>query len=331
MKELTISGSPHLHGNESVKNIMWGVVLAMVPAMLVSFWYFGLPAVTITLVAIVSCVGFEYLISKYILQIVPSITDGSAVITGILLSFNVPSNLPAWEMVVGSLVAIGIAKMAFGGLGKNWINPALAARVFMLVSFPVDMTSWPVPQPLFSGVDGLTGATSLGILKEGLAKGETVSAIATQLPDYARMFWGQIGGSLGEVSAAAILLGGLYLLWRRIISWHIPFSYLMTVVVFTGILWIINPEMYIDPLFHLLAGGLMLGAFFMATDMVTSPMTHAGQLVFGLGCGVLTVLIRLWGAYPEGVSFAIILMNAATPLINLGFKPKRFGEEKAHE
>ncbi len=331
MKLLTVSGSPHLHDQESVRSIMWGVVIAMIPAFLVSLWYFGIPALTITLTGIVSCVVFEYLISKFILKTEPSVTDGSAVVTGMLLAFNVPASLPAWEMVVGSMVAIGIVKMAYGGLGKNWINPALAARVFMLVSFPVDMTSWPVPHPPFVAVDALTGATSLGILREGLAKGETLSTISAQLPDYSQMFMGQIGGSLGEVSAAAIILGALYMMWRKIITWHIPISYIATVFVFTGIMWMVNPEIYIDPVFHLLAGGLMLGAFFMATDMVTSPMTYSGQLVYGLGCGVLTVLIRLWGAYPEGVSFAIILMNAATPLINRGFKPKRFGEEPAHE
>jgi electron transport complex protein RnfD len=323
---LTVSGSPHVHGEQSVKKIMWGVVIALIPAMLVSFWYFGLPAIIVTLTAVISCLVFEYLIQKYILKETPTITDGSAVITGILLAFNVPSSLPLWQMIIGSLVAIGIAKMTFGGLGKNPFNPALVGRVFLLISFPVDMTTWPKPVPVWTLADAVTGPTSLGVLKEGLAKGDTVSQLASHLPSMQNLFIGGVGGSLGEVSALALIIGGIYMLIRRIISWHIPVSYILTVAIFTGIMWNINPERYINPLFHLFAGGLMLGAIFMATDMVTSPMSYSGMIIFGIGCGVLTVLIRLWGAYPEGVSFAILIMNALVPLINKGFKPKRFGE-----
>jgi len=326
MNLLTVSGSPHVHGDQSLKKIMWGVVIAMIPAMLVSFWYFGLPAIIITLTAVISCLVFEYLIQKFLLKQQPSVTDGSAVITGILLAFNVPSSLPLWQMVIGALVAIGIAKMSYGGLGKNPFNPALVGRVFLLISFPVDMTNWPLAKPVWTLVDAVSGPTSLGILKEGLAKGETVSQLTSQLPSLQDMFTGGIGGSLGEVSAAALIIGGLYMIFRKIISWHIPVSYIATVAVFTAIMWKINPEHYINPIFHLMAGGLMLGAIFMATDMVTSPMTYQGMLIYGIGCGVLTVLIRLWGSYPEGVSFAILIMNAVTPLINKGFKPKRFGE-----
>lgn len=256
----------------------------------------------------------------------PSITDGSAVVTGLLLAFNVPSSLPWWQMVIGSMVAIGIAKMSYGGLGKNPFNPALAGRVFMLISFPVDMTSWPIPVQNWFTIDALTGPTSLGILKEGLANGETLSQLSVKLPTYTNLFIGQVGGSLGEVSAAALIIGGIYMLYRKIITWHIPVAYIATTVLFTGILWMVNPEQYIDPIFHLLAGGLLLGAIFMATDMVTSPMTNKGMIVYGLGCGVLTVLIRVWGSYPEGVSFAILIMNAVVPLINKGFKPSRFGK-----
>jgi electron transport complex protein RnfD len=225
------------------------------------------------------------------------------------------------------MVAIGVAKMSFGGLGRNPFNPALVGRVFMLISFPVDMTLWPLPiQNRFILTDAITGPTSLGIVKEGVKNGETLTQLASQVPDYTSMFMGGIGGSLGEVSAAALIIGGIYMLYKKIITWHIPVSYLLTVFIFTGSLWLINPEQYIDPVFHLLAGGLMLGAIYMATDMATSPMTSKGMLVYGLGCGVLTVLIRVWGAYPEGVSFAILIMNAVTPLINKGFKPARFGE-----
>jgi len=327
MQLFTVSGSPHVHNDQSVHKTMWGVVLALVPALLVSLWYFGLGALVTTAIAVLSCVIIEFAIAKYMLKEQPTISDGSAVVTGILLAFNVPSSIPWWQLVIGSIVAIGVAKMSFGGLGRNPFNPALIGRVFMLISFPVDMTLWPLPaQNRFALVDALTGPTSLGVVKEGVKNGETISQLSSQLPDYVSMLMGNMGGSLGEVSAAALLLGGGYMLYKKIISWHIPVSYLFTVFVFTGILWLINPEQYIDPVFHMLAGGLILGAVFMATDMVTSPMTWKGMLVFGFGCGILTVLIRVWGAYPEGVSFAILIMNAVAPLINKGFKPTRFGE-----
>lgn len=324
---LTVSGSPHIHGDQSVKKIMWGVVIALVPATMVSFWYFGIGALLITAVSVASCLIVEYLIQRFAFKQKSTINDGSAVITGILLALNVPSNLPVWMIVVGAIVSIGVAKMTYGGLGKNPFNPALVGRVFMLISFPVDMTSWPLPNVnRMVLVDAITGPTSLGVVKEGLAKGDSMSDILSQTPSYMDMFLGNMGGSLGEVSAIALILGGIFMLLRKIISWHIPVSYIFTVFAFTGILYLIDPTRYIDPVFHLLAGGLMLGAIFMATDMVTSPMTKGGMLVFGLGCGLLTVLIRVWGAYPEGVSFAILIMNALVPLINKGFKPKNFGE-----
>lgn len=327
MNLITISGSPHVYSPISVQKIMWSVVIALFPALLVSFYYFGIGAVSVTLTAVLFCVLFEYCIQKFAMKEKPTINDGSAVITGILLAFNVPSNLPLWQLIIGCLVAIGVAKMTYGGLGKNPFNPALVGRVFLLISFPVDMTSWPLPfTNNFVMTDAITGPTALGILKEGLNNGETVSQLASRLPDYQQMFMGNIGGSLGEVSAIALLLGGIYLIFKKIITWHIPVAYILTVFIFTGILFLINPERYIDPVFHLLGGGLMLGAIFMATDMVTSPMTTKGMAVFGVGCGVLTVLIRVYGAYPEGVSFAILIMNACVPLINRGFKPKRFGE-----
>jgi len=330
MQLLTVSGSPHVHADQPVQKIMWGVVLALVPAYLVSLWYFGLGALIASLVAVITCLITEYLITRFMLKQESTVGDGSAVVTGLLLAFNVPSNIPWWQLVIGSIFAIAVAKMSFGGLGKNPFNPALAGRVFMLISFPVDMTSWPLPlQNRFVLVDALTGPTSLGIVKDGVKSGEALEKLSSQVPGYLDMFIGGIGGSLGEVSALAILLGGIYMLFRKIITWHIPVSYLMSVVLFTGILWLVDPQVYVDPVFHLLAGGLMLGAVFMATDMATSPMTPSGMLIYGLGCGVLTVLIRVWGAYPEGVSFAILIMNAATPLINKGFKPKRFGAKTA--
>ncbi len=324
MALFTVSGSPHIHNNQSVPKIMWTVVLALTPALLASFYFFGWSALLLTMIAVVSCCAVEYLLTKFLLKTQPSLHDGSAVITGILLAFNVPSGLPWWIMVLGSLVAIGVAKASYGGLGKNLFNPALVGRVFLLISFPNDMTSWPVPGGNFHS-DALTGATPLGILRDGLKQGESLLRISNALPDNANLFLGHIGGSLGEISAVALLLGALLLFVRKIITWHIPVAYLGTVAVFTGILWLVNPALYINPLFHLLTGGLILGAFFMATDLTTSPMTGKGMLIYGFGCGVITVLIRVWGAYPEGVSFAILLMNAATPLINKYCKPERFG------
>jgi len=316
-----------VHAGQPVQKIMWGVVIALVPAYLVSLWYFGLGALIASIIAVATCVAVEYLIARYILKQEATVWDGSAVVTGLLLAFNVPSNIPWWQLIIGSFVAIAVAKMSFGGLGKNPFNPALVGRVFMLISFPVDMTSWPLPlQNRFVLADAVTGPTSLGIVKEGVKNGESISQLASAIPSQMDMFLGGIGGSLGEVSALALLVGGAYMLFKKIITWHIPASYLLSVIIFTGILHLIDNQTYIDPVFHLLAGGLMLGAIFMATDMATSPMTPAGMLVYGLGCGVLTVLIRVWGAYPEGVSFAILIMNAVTPLINKGFKPKRFGE-----
>jgi electron transport complex protein RnfD len=328
---LTISGSPHTHGDTSIKQIMWGVVIALVPALLVSFWYFGIGAILVTVVAIISCVATEYLIQRFMLKEEPTLSDGSAVITGLLLAMNVPSNLPWWMVIIGSVICIGVAKMSFGGLGKNPFNPALIGRVFLLISFPVAMTSWPLPlQNRFILVDAVTGPTSLGVIKEGLGKGDAISTLMSKVPSYTDMLIGNMGGSLGEVSALAILLGGAYMIFRRIITWHIPVSYILTVFLFAWILYLVDPAHYIDPVFHLLAGGLMLGAVFMATDMVTSPMSPTGMLVFGFGCGILTMLIRVWGAYPEGVSFAILIMNALVPLINKGFKPARFGKEVKH-
>ncbi len=327
MNLLTVSGSPHIHGDESVKKIMYGVIIALIPAMIVSIYVFGLAAIILILTSVISCVLFEYLIQKYLIKGELTITNGSAIITGILLAFNVPSNLPIWMMVIGALVAIGIGKMTFGGLGKNPFNPALVGRVFLLISFPVQMTSWPLPGKFSSIItDAITGPTPLGIVKEGVAKGDVISSLMQKVPGYWDLFLGNCGGSLGEVSAAALILGGIYMLLKKIITWHTPVAFIGTVFIFTGILWLVNPERFVDPLFHLLTGGLMLGAIFMATDIVTTPMTGNGKLIFGIGCGIITVLIRVFGAYPEGVSFSILIMNAFVPLINRACKPKKFGK-----
>jgi electron transport complex protein RnfD len=329
MNLLRVSGSPHVHTDNSVKSIMYGVIYAMIPAMLVSVYFFGIDAVRIILFSVISCLLVEYLLQKYVVKTEVTIWDGSAIITGILLAFNVPSNLPWWIIVIGAIISIGVAKISFGGLGKNIFNPALVGRVFLLISFPVQMTSWPVPKPIGGQAltDAVTGPTPLGIMKEGLAAGKSVQEIMPAIPDYVQnLMTGFQGGSLGEVSAIALVLGALYMLYRKIITWHIPGAYLGSVIIFSGILWLADPTQFVDPLFHLVTGGLILGVFYMATDMVSSPMSPKGQLVFGAGAGILTILIRVFGAYPEGVSFAILIMNAFVPLIDRAFKPVRFGE-----
>jgi electron transport complex protein RnfD len=310
---------------------MFGVVIALAPALAASVYFFGTGAIIVTLVSVLACVATEYLIQKFILKTKPSVSDGSAVVTGLLLAFNVPSNLPVFIIIIGAIISIGVAKMTFGGLGSNPFNPALVGRVFLLISFPVQMTSWPVPSGFKTGyLDAVTGATPLGIMSEGIKNGEAVAALMEKVPSHMQLFYGYMGGSMGEIAAVALLLGGIYMIIRKIITWHIPVTILLTVAVFTGILWAVDPTKYADPLFHLLTGGIMLGAIFMATDYVTSPMTAKGMIIYGIGIGVITVLIRTWGAYPEGVSFAILIMNAFVPLLNMYIKPKRFGKEVKH-
>ncbi len=319
----TVSPSPHVHSDDSTRKIMYRVVYAMIPALLWSVFVFGLDALRVTLIAVAACLAFEYLIQKYLMKITPSVTDGSALVTGILLAFNVPANLPWWIIVIGALAAIGIGKLSFGGLGHNIFNPALVGRVFLLISFPVQMTAWPVNKQ--AEVDGLTSATPLGIIKEGLTNGTPVAQISEQLPATTDMLLGNIGGSLGEISALLLVLGGLYMLFKKVITWHIPVSVIVSVAAIAAAFWMVDPQNYINPVYHVLTGGLMLGAIYMATDMVSSPMTPKGQIIYGVGIGVITISIRLFGAYPEGISFAILIMNAFTPLINTYVKPKRFG------
>ncbi len=310
---------------------MSGVVIALMPALLVSTWFFGWAALMVTFISVASCVLFEYLIQKFLLKKESSINDGSAIVTGLLFAFCLPVNLPVGLIILGALVSIGVAKMTFGGLGNNPFNPALVGRVFLFLSFPVQMTTWPVPKGFSTSyADAVTGSTPLSILNESYDKvpiDALLSDPSSGLPDYTQALIGNMGGSFGEVAAIGILLGLIWLLAKKIITWHIPVSILGTVALFSGILWLANPEANVDPLYHLLTGGLLLGAVFMATDYVTSPMSNKGMIVYGVGIGVLTVLIRRFGAYPEGVQFAILIMNAFTPLINNYIKPSRFGEE----
>lgn len=320
-KRLVVSPSPHVHGRESAQRIMIDVLIALAPALLVSAWVFGPRVILITAVSVACCVLFEYLIQRFLIKGPVTVNDFSAVVTGVLLAYNLPAGIPLWIVAIGALVAIGVGKMTFGGLGRNPFNPALVGRVFLLISFPVAMTAFP---PL---ADAVSGATPLTAMKAAMSGGAPL-AEAMGMFTWQDMLAGFKGGSFGEVSAAALLLGGVYLLIRRVISWHIPVAVLGSMAVFTGILWWIDPDAYMSPLFHILAGGAVLGAVYMATDYSTSPMTKKGMAIFGIGIGVITVLIRNWGAYPEGMSFAILIMNAFVPLIDKYITPKRFGAVK---
>jgi len=322
MDKLIVSPAPHVHNSDSVRRNMMNVIIALCPALIVATIAFGWGAIITTAISVASCVLFEWLITKFLLKQSSHICDCSAILTGLLLAFNLPSNLPWWIVVIGALVAIGVGKMSFGGLGQNPFNPALVGRVFLLISFPVQMTTWPRPLGFESSyLDAETGATPLALMKQAVKAGESF-----ELDNFMDCFLGMMGGSLGEVSAVALLIGGIYLLCTKTITWHIPVSILATVALLTAILSACG--IGAGPAEHLLTGGLMLGAIYMATDYVTSPMTHLGQIIYGIGIALIVVIIRTWGAYPEGMSFAILIMNAVTPLLNQYIHPKRFGEKK---
>lgn len=295
---------------------MWTVVIALMPALAVAIWVFGISALNVVLVSLIACLGSEWLIDRFLFNRKSTLTDGSALITALLLAFNLPSILPWWMVVIGGIVAIGIGKMSFGGLGCNIWNPALVGRVFLLISFPAAMTTWPT-EVASVGADGISGASQI-------SSGATVLSVLNggeghiTSHEYLDMAVGHMNGSLGEVGSIAILIGGIFLLLTRVITWHIPVSVLASAAFFS---WVFGG----NPVVDLLAGGLMLGAVFMATDYVTSPMTHTGQLIFGFFIGLITIIIRRYGAYPEGVSFAILLMNSFTPLINRYCRPSLFG------
>ena len=327
MKKLIVSPAPHAHSSDTTQRLMRDVIIALLPAFAASVYIFGWGALFVGAVSVLSCVCVEFAIQKWMMRTKPQTSDLSAVVTGLLLAMNLPSNSPWWMVLIGSIVAIGIAKMSFGGLGKNPFNPALVGRVFLLISFPVQMTNWVLPRSL-AATDATSGATPLAIMKEGLANGLSVEQIIdTNNFSYLEMLFGRIGGAAGEVSAIALLLGFAYLLFRRVIRPHIPLAIFITIFIFSGALWLINPAKFVDPLFHLLTGGILLGSIFMATDYVTSPMSPRGMIIFGVGIGLLTILIRVFGSYPEGISFAILIMNATVPLLNKYVKPKRYGKE----
>ncbi len=331
---LKVSTAPHMFTPQDTKSIMRDVVLALLPAACVGVFNFGLNALIVIISSVASCVMWEYLTVRYLFKKNSTINDFSAIITGLLLAFNLPATIPVWMILVGSFMAIVVGKMAFGGLGKNIFNPALVGRVFLFISFPVQMTMWMKPNwKDFLNTEIQTGATTLGILKHIDASSSATSLTygnsdLSNIPDYWHMFIGYTGGCIGEVSALALLLGGIYLLHKRVITWHIPFYYLSSVFLITSVMWLITHDIKYDPLTHLLSGGLMLGAIFMATDYATTPMTQKGKIIFALGCGILTVIIRLYSAYPEGVSFAILIMNAFAPLIDKFYYTRVYGTRK---
>lgn len=318
MNKLLISPSPHIHSKTSTTSLMRDVVIALLPTVIVSILFYGWSEVMVLAVSVVSCLLMEYLITRFLLKKPNTLCDWSAAVTGVLLALNLPATSPWWMVVVGAIVAIGVAKMTFGGLGQNVFNPALVGRVFLLISFPVAMTNWAPVKGFIPGVDASTGSTLLGMVKEGGIEAlEGTSYLSTLLLN--------IGGSAGELSALAILAGFVYLLARKVIRPHITLSIWLTVIVFSGIMWLIDPSQYTDPIFNLLTGGMLLGSVFMATDYVTSPMSAKGGIIFGVGIGLITMLIRYFGSYPEGMSFAILIMNATVPLINKFCKSKKFG------
>jgi len=311
-KKLVVSNSPHIRGGETISNIMGHVLIALAPAAAAALFFFGLAALEVMVLCTVGCVAVEEIWNKCAGR-KPTWKDGSAALTGLLLAMNLSAGAPWWICLLGALLAIGLGKQIFGGLGFNPFNPALVARVALLIGFPQLMTSWVVPQAgKFMACDALTGATPLG------ASGAAVSSIHN-------LFIGNVGGCLGETSAVALIIGGIYLLMKKLIKWQVPAAFIGTVALISAVVHFFNPEMTQPPLYHILAGGLLIGAFFMATDMVTSPMTANGALIFGFGCGLITSVIRIWGGYPEGVSFSILFMNALTPLIDRSTIGKPFG------
>ena len=304
-----MSTSPHMNSEQTTQNIMRDVIIALSPAAFAALCFFGINALIVLITSVSACVFFEYFLSQR-LGLKNNTSDLSAIVTGVLLALNLPATMPIWMIILGAFMAIGVAKMAFGGIGKNIFNPALVGRVFLFISFPVQMTTWVKPHVLeFFNMDATTAATPLASLKHLATEGQLSS-------EYWNLFIGNIGGSIGETSALALLIGFVWLLYRKIITWHIPVYYIGSFALCILISEIISGEPRFDVLAHILSGGLLLGAVFMATDYTTSPMTKKGKIVFAIGCGILTYIIRAFGSYPEGVSFAILIMNAFVPLID---------------
>lgn len=327
MNRLLVSPAPHIHAAVSTKSLMRDVVIALLPAVIVSVVFYGLGEIVVLGTSVVSCILVEYLITKFLLKKPSTVCDYSAVVTGILLALNLPYTTPWWVVFIGALFAVGVVKMTFGGLGQNIFNPAIAGRVFLLVSFPAYMTNWQMPGGLF-GVDAVSGATPLGLINEGIMNGQTVPEIMSANGlSYSQMLFANIGGSVGEISALALFAGFVYLLVRKVIRPHITLSIWATVALVSLVFWLAAPDRFTDPLFNLLSGGMILGSCFMATDYVTSPMSVKGGIVYGIGIGFITLMIRYFGSYPEGMSFAILIMNSTVPLINMWFHQKKYGRK----
>lgn len=322
-KKLIVAPSPHITSSNSTQRIMLDVIIALLPALALSVVFYGMTILLTTLVAVISCVAFEWIIAKLMFKRETTITDLSAILTGLLLAFNLPSAVPMWLVVLGALVSIGLGKMTYGGIGQNLFNPALVGRVFLLIAFPVQMTYFP---EVSGAAEVFSGATPLSYFKEAVASGQNLEQIAQMLP-LTDMISDMKNGSVGEVSSIALLGGFAYLLYRKVITWHIPIAVLGSMFLFSGIFYLVDPTIYLNPLTHIFAGGAMLGAIYMATDYATSPMSKMGMLLYGVGIGVITMLIRVWGSYPEGISFAILILNAFVPLINMYMKPKLFGSK----
>ena len=325
MKQLTVSPSPHVHSPASTNRIMLDVVIALLPALLVSFIFYGWSELLVIAVSAVSCVGLEWLIARFVMKRPELFSGSSALVTGLLLAMNLPTTSPWWMIVVGAVVAIGIAKMSFGGLGQNIFNPAITARVFLLISFPVQMTNWAMPTSGFIAADAVSGATPLGIIKEGIKSGLPIPEILEANGMSAVSILRDIGGSGGEISAVALLVGFVYLLIRKVVKPWIPLSIICTIALISLIFHGIDPDRFTGVAFNLVTGGVLLGAFFMATDYVTSPVSNWGGVVFGVGIGLIVMMIRYFGSYPEGMSFAILIMNCFVPLINRAFHQKKYG------
>ena len=311
MANFVVSGTPHVRSKESIQSIMRDVIIALIPATAAGIFFFGIPALILIAVSIVACVFFEWLYQKLMKKTV-TISDLSAVVTGLLLAMNLPASAPIWVPIVGAAFAIIFAKQLFGGLGQNFINPALAGRAFLLASYPTEMTTWTAPVG-FSGADAVAVATPRATLKTGAMPDASLTDV---------ILGTNIGGCIGETCAVALIIGGIYLLVKHVISWRIPVLYILTVFVLTAA---IGRKGLRVPVYEIFTGGLMLGAFFMATDYASSPVTPKGQIIFAIGCGVITTLIRIFGGYPEGVSYSILIMNLAVPLIERFTEPKIFG------
>lgn len=315
---MLVSPAPHIHANVSTRSLMRDVIIALTPAIIVSVLFYGWSELLVLAVSVLSCVLIEWAITKYMLKANSTVCDLSAVVTGLLLAMNLPSTTPWWVVFIGAVVSIAVAKMTFGGIGQNPFNPAITGRVFLLISFPGYMTNWTVPTGFIQANDAVSGATLLGKYAEGGVQ-------AIEGLDYLQTLFFNIGGSAGEISAIALLVGFVYLLIRKVIKPWITLSIFATVAALSAIFWLVNPAQYPDPIFALLTGGLILGACFMATDYVTSPMSTKGGVIYGVGIGLLVVLIRLFGSYPEGMSFAILIMNMVVPLLNNWCHQKKYG------